>query len=231
MLRQCYNNTFSDLFWFTLLNLLLISSNNISAFYLVQPQDGNRFGASTRSLASADMQSSKQASIVLLLPSHPPDALQEEARSISRSFNDCFAECNNASIVSCEVSTTNGIDNKSTIISTTCQQAKLVLALGIQSSMDVRYVATLFRLRRSASADVDKDLAQFALGGKPFAPSVGTWDEANPSWKANIPWTAAAQDRALMLSMQRLFVRGEREDYVQAIQLYINSRGDGGKMR
>lgn len=153
-----------------------------------------------------------EAQLALLLPSSPEDPmLQESAEQIVAQLSSSSSPCRTGSVVTCNTAQADAA----------CQDAAIVVALGIQFPLDVRFVATAFRLRRTAGT---KGTCQFALGGKPFAPLLDQYDEANPTWQRNVPFTAEARDRTLMLEMQTLFEKGEIDDYVQAIQLYFSAK-------
>lgn len=109
---------------------------------------------------------------------------------------------------------------------TLCQDSNVLIALGVQAPVDVRFVATLFRKRRAASvaSSASRATCQFALGGKPFAPLVDNYDEANPSLQEQFPWTVAARDKILALEMQRLFDQWQTEDFVVASTLFFDAK-------
>eukprot|EP00977_Amphora_coffeiformis_P001685 scaffold326_cov165-Amphora_coffeaeformis.AAC.2 len=146
--------------------------------------------------------------VALLLPSSPENPM------VQHSANEIVSK------LSCQACATVCHSPEAESV---CQTASVVVALGVESPMDVRFVATAFRRRRS-SGKLKEGLCQFALGGKTFAPLVDAYDEANPTWQKELPWSAAARDRTLMLQMQDLFEKGGTEDYVEAITLYLDAK-------
>ena len=152
--------------------------------------------------------SESRVEVALLLPSNPEDPiLQDSAEKIISKL-----PCQACAVV-CYTDEADAV----------CPSANALIALGVESPLDVRYVATAFRLRRSSATK--SEMCQFALGGKPFAPLLGSYDEANPTWERDFPWTSAARDRKLMLQMQALFEEGDIEEYVKAIILFLRSQG------
>ena len=172
----------------------------------------------------ADAEEDAGILIALLLPTTPSAHLLEASQRIASSFQATSGL--EVPIVTCDDLASDSADASTLMI---CQQANLLLALGMESPMDVRCVATLFRQRRTSdlveNAVPSRPTAQFAVGGKPFAPLVDQWDEANPkTWQKEIPWSAAAQDRRLMLDMQAMFEKGEPDDFVKAIGLFWDKK-------
>ena len=174
---------------------------------------------------------SPSTAAVLLLPTNPSDPLVKMCERIIALSDPTV----NVSSISCtDLASGNGDDN---LFIEKCQQTSLVLALGIQSPMDLRTVATLFRKRRTYHQDTSNDrvpMAQFSiLGGKPFAPLVDQWDEANPTDAPSWQWwrrDAAQEDRQLMLDMQTLFntqsddINQAEENIAQAMDLFFGAK-------
>lgn len=199
--------------WFTFGLLQLLQSNNkVYGFVSIYNSVYSSTTVTRRCASSLQLKNGgEEGGVSLLLPASPADSLLEASQQIASSLKATSSTLAVSVVTSDEIAAT-----------TFCEQANLVVALGIESPMDVRSVATLFRIRRTSS-DVSPR-AQFALGGKPFAPLVDQWDEANPAWQKDIPWSGAARDRSLMLEMQTIFQQGEAEDFVRAITLFVNSK-------
>ena len=158
--------------------------------------------------SAADSQS-QNTRVAFVLPSFPEDPIiQESADEIAARLQQFCG----ASVVTCGTHEADGA----------CSSSDVLIALGVESPYDVRFVATAFRLRRTAGR---KGTCQFAFGGKPFAPLLDAYDEANPTWQQDISWTAAGKDRKLLLKMLELFEKENAEDYVEAIRLYLGQKG------
>jgi len=162
--------------------------------------------------------------VVLLLPSAPPipttaadnSALQDSAQEIVQFLTNLNRGVN-AAVVPC-----NSEDAERF-----CLQANALIALGVDTPMDVRFVATTFRKRRTSWQTYNSlgSMCQFALGGKPFAPLMDSYDEANPTWEQSIPWSSVSRDKQLCDQMMTLFDQGgEVEDYGAAIQLFLDAK-------
>lgn len=114
-------------------------------------------------------------------------------------------------------------------------EADVLLGLGLSSPADVRYLSTLFRERRLAGMESSSPLrgwrrskrtCQFALDcGRPFAPLVGPYDEANPSFGCKISWTDEARGRTTMYEMMDGFEEGEVGEFARAIVMFFDRFG------
>ena len=114
-------------------------------------------------------------------------------------------------------------------------EADVLLGLGLSRPADVRCLSTLFRERRLAEMNNSSPLrwwrgskrtCQFALGcGQPFAPLVGPYDEANPSFWCKISWTDEARGRTTMYEMMDGFEEGEVEAFARAIVMFFDRFG------
>ena len=120
-------------------------------------------------------------------------------------------------------------------IATTRQKASdadVLLGLGLSSPADVRYLSTLFRERRLSDIDNSKQWSrcskrcQFALDcGKPFAPIVGLYDEANPNFLCKIPLTNEARGRETMYEMMDMFEEWNVKKFSRAIGIFFDRFG------
>jgi hypothetical protein len=125
------------------------------------------------------------------------------------------------------------------VVEQTCRNANVLIALGPTSPSDVKFVATMFRLRRTendggaATTDPQQQQqqqqqryyqCQFALGGKPFAPLVGYYDAANPQplWEDYVPFTKQAKSKQIATRMQTLFDQWTVQDFRDALLVFLN---------
>jgi hypothetical protein len=200
-----------------LLSLVLGSYATVSAFQVV---------ANRRSLSSSVLRASSPVTsideavgnVIILLPE------QDSTSNFGPSLHEIAETLSQILTSDHQIEATVAFCNSE--YDSLCQDSNVLIALGVQAPVDVRFVATLFRKRRAASvaSSASRATCQFALGGKPFAPLVDNYDEANPSLLENFPWTVAAQDKILALEMQRLFGQWETEDFVVALTLFFDAK-------
>ena len=120
-------------------------------------------------------------------------------------------------------------------IATTRQKASdadVLLGLGLSSPADVRYLSTLFRERRLSDIKNSNQWSrcgkrcQFSLDcGKPFAPIVGLYDEANPNFLCKIPLTNEARGRETMYEMMGMFEEWNVKEFSKAIGTFFDRFG------
>mmetsp|Transcript_6351 Transcript_6351/g.8979 ORF Transcript_6351/g.8979 Transcript_6351/m.8979 type:complete len:314 (+) Transcript_6351:3-944(+) len=140
-------------------------------------------------------------------------------------------DCTNASIqitsTKCQLFPKDEYD----IVENACLSSNALIALAPTSPSDVKFVATMFRLRRTATGGSQQQQkqqyqCQFALGGKPFAPLVGYYDGANPQplLEDIVPFTKQAKSKKLAISMQELFEKWTIQDFNEALLLFFNQQ-------
>ncbi len=101
-----------------------------------------------------------------------------------------------------------------------------LIAIGLTTPSDIRYLSETFRLRRAqVQQTASSKTCQFAVdcGGNFFAPIVGPYDEANPSPLATLaPWSDAASGKRLSSQITELFDKHITDEFALAMMLFFN---------
>jgi len=213
---------------------------------LASSLDGRKYESRTRlfegngSLLGQSSGSELIGTVAILVPSSSSSsgpskfAVSEDAALLSY-FDAASGIANEVSTLSLnsievyvEALLTPSASSPTDLLATTRQRAldaDVLLGLGLSNPADVRYLSTLFRERRLTDTDNSKR-CQFALDcGKPFAPIVGPYDEANPNFLCKIPWTEEAKGRESMYEMMDMFAEWNVADFSRAIVLFFDRFG------
>jgi len=178
----------------------------------------------TTTTKSVSFQSSSSSS------SYSPLSLEEAVKEIMESTTDSTTDgYNSLQITStqCQFFPKDEYE----VVEQTCRNANVLIALEPTSPSDVKFVATMFRLRRTAATDTAPSTTehrryqcQFALGGKPFAPLVGYYDAANPQplLEDYVPFTKQAKSKQTATRMQELFDQWTIQSFREALLVFFN---------
>mmetsp|Transcript_18131 Transcript_18131/g.25144 ORF Transcript_18131/g.25144 Transcript_18131/m.25144 type:complete len:296 (+) Transcript_18131:157-1044(+) len=162
--------------------------------------------------------------------SYSPLSLEEAVKEIMESTTDSTTDgYNSLQITStqCQFFPKDEYE----VVEQTCRNANVLIALEPTSPSDVKFVATMFRLRRTAATDTAPSTTehrryqcQFALGGKPFAPLVGYYDAANPQplLEDYVPFTKQAKSKQTATRMQELFDQWTIQSFREALLVFFN---------
>ncbi len=108
----------------------------------------------------------------------------------------------------------------------TCLKANALIAFGLTSPADIRFLSEIFRERRTKQAfSPTPNTCQFAVecGTHTYAPIVGPYDEANPSIFATLaPWSDEASGKRLAEQMNDLFKKQTSDEFALALMLFFN---------
>ena len=160
-----------------------------------------------------------------------PLSYLDAAKAIAAEVSDIASNSIHVSVEAVLVSSASSPSD----IATTRQKASdadVLLGLGLSSPADVRYLSTLFRERRLSDINNSNQWprcsmrCQFALDcGKPFAPIVGLYDEANPNLFCKIPWSNEAKGRETMYDMMDMFEKWNVQEFSKAIGIFFDRFG------
>lgn len=107
-----------------------------------------------------------------------------------------------------------------------CLKSDALIAIGLTTPSDIRYLSETFRLRRAQQQHTSSsNTCQFALdcGGYSYAPIVGPYDEANPSPLTTLaPWSDVASGKRLSSQMMELFDKHITDEFALAVMLFFN---------
>ena len=107
-----------------------------------------------------------------------------------------------------------------------CLKSDALIAIGLTTPTDIRYLSETFRLRRAQQQQTSSsNTCQFAIdcGGHSYAPIVGPYDEANPSPLASLaPWSDIASGKRLSVQMTELFDKYITDEFALAMMLFFN---------
>lgn len=106
-----------------------------------------------------------------------------------------------------------------------CLASDALFALGLTAAADVRYLSRTLRGRRAMQQQsAASHTCQFAIdcGDNHYAPVVGPYDEANPSFVEAIPWTEVASGKRLAVQMAELFDKQSTDEFALAVMLFFD---------
>lgn len=103
-------------------------------------------------------------------------------------------------------------------------ETDVLLAMGLQYEADLAFARKLFQQRHDRDAEHRFRQCHFAIDcAQSFPTMVGPYDSENPSFRAKLlPWTKHASGKRLSQQMVALLQRGNSDDFVFAIMLFLN---------
>lgn len=114
-------------------------------------------------------------------------------------------------------------DSSMAQISTMLENVDVVIALGLQSNWDMKFVENLFEKRRKRDPALRFRQCQLTVDCiKRLPVFVGPYDELFPPILAAFPWTTAATAERMKEQMEALFLRRTTDDFSNAIMIFFN---------
>ena len=184
----------------------------------------------------ADKNNKIIGTVALLVPSNdcrskfgsksplPPPSYREVAEQLARKISHFSDGRISTEVVSPTDKSSGTIDNDTQ--NDACLKSDALIAIGLTTPSDIRYLSETFRLRRSIQQQTaSSNTCQFAIdcGDHTYAPIVGPYDEANPSPLATLaPWSDVASGKRLSVQMTELFDKYITDEFALAMMLFFN---------